>query len=184
MTFKDFFLENKAKRKYACLMLDCSNLKPKIDEIQRQIDRADLYTAEKGHAIEKDIHITALYGFVTDDSKKVFDALPNKKIGYALKKLSLFENDKFDVLKIDVESKDLKKLNKKLDSSFKNENSYPNYIPHLTIAYLKPGMGKKYVEDDIFDIGSDAYEGDSFVFSTSQMKKFYYKIKNASQTAD
>ena len=30
-------------------------------------------------------------------------------------------------------------------SKLPNEDKYPIYIPHLTLAYLKPGTGKKYI---------------------------------------
>lgn len=38
-------------------------------------------------------------------------------------------------------------MNTAITKNFKYSNSYNKYIPHLTIAYLKPGTGKKYVKN-------------------------------------
>jgi 2'-5' RNA ligase len=61
--------------------------------------------------------------------------------------MSLFENDEYDVLKFNVISNDLAKLNKLMKGNFEYTSNYPNYIPHLTIAYLKKGEGKKYIKN-------------------------------------
>lgn len=51
------------------------------------------------------------------------------------------------MLKVDVNSPDLHRLNKLVTSLSPTEDSHPVYTPHLTIAYLKPGRGKKYAGD-------------------------------------
>jgi hypothetical protein len=61
-----------------------------------------------------------------------------------LGKLDLFRHRDQDVLKVNVHSPDLEHVNnvvKKLPNSF----SFPNYNPHVTVAYLKPGTGEKYL---------------------------------------
>jgi hypothetical protein len=42
-----------------------------------------------------------------------------------------------------VESEDLKRLNAK-NRKLPNGNEFPEYRPHLTVAYVKKGEGKKY----------------------------------------
>jgi 2'-5' RNA ligase len=49
------------------------------------------------------------------------------------------------VLKFDVESEDLNKLNK-VFSDYPNTNKFPDYHPHCTIAYLKSGKAAKYIK--------------------------------------
>ena len=61
-----------------------------------------------------------------------------------LGKTSLFSNDDADVLKIDVDSPDLHRLNQVMSRIAPAHNTHPKYVPHATIAYLKPGRGKKY----------------------------------------
>lgn len=38
-------------------------------------------------------------------------------------------------------------INNKLTDNFPYSTDYPDYHPHSTIAYLKPGSGKKYVKE-------------------------------------
>jgi len=38
-------------------------------------------------------------------------------------------------------------MNKQIAKNFKYSNDYSKYIPHITIAYLLPGTGKKYVKN-------------------------------------
>jgi len=63
-------------------------------------------------------------------------------------KIKAFEMEDYDVLVAEVElTPFLKRLNdslKKLD----HKNDYPEYSPHITIAYLKKGRYKNYVTDD------------------------------------
>jgi len=65
-----------------------------------------------------------------------------------LKKISMFDNaDKgFDVVKFDVEGKDLFKMNKDF-AKLPHTTDYPDYHPHVTIAYVKAGTGEKYLDD-------------------------------------
>ena len=102
---------------------------------------------------EAESHITARWGlhFATP-TKKMRDAL--KEFGpvkVMLGKTSLFRNDDADVLKVEVKSPDLHRLNALLGRLAPNHSTHPIYLPHATIAYLKPGAGKKYVGDKALD---------------------------------
>ena len=93
---------------------------------------------------ESDSHITVKYGLHTQHADDVRKILKDEKVGSAtLGKTSLFSNDDADVLKVDVHSPDLHRLNGKLNE-LPHTDSHPDYKPHATIAYLKPGMGKHY----------------------------------------
>lgn len=113
---------------------------PRFREIQRQILSQDV--TFDGYSDNP--HITLLYGIDNDiDNRKVAEVIQNCKFKKPfLTKLSLFENES-DVLKFDVEGSFLWDINKKLkELPFKND--FPNFVPHLTIAYLKKGFGKYY----------------------------------------
>lgn len=73
-------------------------------------------------------------------------------------RLSLFQQPEHDVLKLDVESKGLERLNAEL-GRLPNVQTHDNYQPHLTVAYLKPGTGYKYLADPSF------LEWQSYVFT-------------------
>lgn len=67
-----------------------------------------------------------------------------------LGKISIFENEKEDVVKISVVSPRLVQLNSIINRHFENTETHPDYIPHVTLAYVKPGLGKKYEGNGTF----------------------------------
>ena len=153
------------KKEFGCLMLDL-NIKNwnKITDI---IKREDVYDVP-GYGIEDTPHTTALFGFIPDKvapedvvefTKKAMGK--ESKIKVKLKEISMFENKDYDVLKFDVFSVDLHKLNKKLREEFPYKNDYPDFHPHITIAYVKSGSGKKYIKklkkDIVFESGNMSY---------------------------
>jgi hypothetical protein len=114
------------------------------------IAKEDLYT-ENGNdfGIEDEPHVSVLLGIHDWEvlTKDVVTAL-NKYPAFTAKftKISLFENEKFDVVKFDVECPELHKIHEELKSQFPNTSKFPDYKPHLTIAFVKAGEGKKYVK--------------------------------------
>jgi hypothetical protein len=123
---------------------------PKMEEIHSMIDDSDVYTEEedRSYGLETEPHTTLLYGLHSNDIKdeEVIDAsiksgVPKELV---LHNASCFNNDKYDVLKFDVDNKDLHKINAEL-SKLPHTTDYPDYHPHSTIAYLKKGTGEKYV---------------------------------------
>jgi 2'-5' RNA ligase len=114
----------------------------KIFAFGRRIPDKDL--ADNGRETEP--HITIKYGLHGWDSKFVEEALAGEgPVTVKFGKVSLFENDDFDVVKVDVESPGLHRLNKKIAESQPNTETFPDYKPHITIAYVKKGKGKRYV---------------------------------------
>ena len=91
--------------------------------------------------------------------------------------MTLFENEKFDVLKYDVVPGILAEANKVVSDKFPNTDTYPDYHPHVTVAYLKPGTGKKYVNEEMEHI---YITGNELVFSDGDKNKtsIYLKIDN------
>lgn len=122
-------------------------------EYAASIPEEDIYDDEsKDYGREKEPHVTALFGLKDKDSKNVAEVV--KEFGdvkLEFGKTSLFTNDKFDVLKVDVKSDDMRRLNALLQKNVEFESDFPDYTPHVTIAYLKPGEGKKYADDARFE---------------------------------
>jgi 2'-5' RNA ligase len=50
------------------------------------------------------------------------------------------------VVKFDVEGKELRALNE-IFCKLPNEDSHPEYNPHMTLAYVRKGMGKNFVRE-------------------------------------
>jgi 2'-5' RNA ligase len=155
-------------------MLDCEDFKNSLKEIQNQIDKEDLYN-EEGYGLETEPHITVLYGIHEQDPVIVKQSLDLVPVEYELTGLSLFENEKYDVLKCTVESEDLKKLNKKCCELLEFTNDYPDYIPHLTVAYLNPGMGKKYLKMKSKGFGK-LHKSGKFIFSDKESNKKHWTV--------
>lgn len=98
---------------------------------------------------ESEQHVTVKYGLrFQTPTARMRNALKDfGPIEITLGKTSLFSNDDADVLKVDVDSVDLHRLNALISRLIPTHDSHPTYQPHATIAYLKPGKGKKYVGD-------------------------------------
>lgn len=122
---------------------------PEIEGIQSMISKDDIYTesGDRSYGLEDEPHVTLLYGFdLSVKPNEVFNILDDFNIDEVkLTKVTAFKNEKFDVLKFDVSSDILFDINKKL-SELPHETDFPDYHPHLTIAYLKPGTADKYIK--------------------------------------
>ena len=117
------------------------------DEIISSINEEDLYTDEGKPGIQENPHVTVLYGLHEEVSleqvKSVFEDI-DESLDIKIEGIGVFENENFDVVKFNVvPSSTLQDLHDKL-SEFPNSNEYPEYEPHITIAYIKKGHGKKY----------------------------------------
>ena len=115
-----------------------------------KINNDDLYDNDDNeYGEELEYHVTILYGL--DDKKVNEDELC--KLMYLINcpeiktnEISLFENEKYDVVKFEVESEDLTILNKMICSMFPYKSDFPDYKAHQTIAYCISGKGKSYIE--------------------------------------
>jgi len=116
--------------------------------LQSSIPKEDLFEGEE----LPEAHVTLLYGLVNESDffqvREKFSEMepPKFKIG----KITRFDNSPdFDVLKFDIESDDFHEINKVL-REFDNECKYPDYHPHMTIAYIKKGSCKDLEGDSSF----------------------------------
>lgn len=108
--------------------------------------------SEDGH--EDKPHVTVKYGLIDPDAEKLKELLKDKgPVVMTMGKISIFKADEkrdSDVVKVEIESKDLVELNKLICDHFEHITTY-EYTPHMTIAYVKPGCGADYDGDDYFD---------------------------------
>lgn len=109
-----------------------------------------------------DVHTTVKYGYEPDLTRKNLATIltGTKPFNIILKGISLFQNDAFDVVKWDVESPVLNQLRQKADV-YKNQDKFPDYHPHMTLGYVKPGTFSKTLSnlDIIIPITKFKYSG-------------------------
>jgi 2'-5' RNA ligase len=103
-----------------------------------------------GDGRETEPHATVKYGLHTNDTmdvRKVLAGEPPIKVKFG--EISTFPpsegSDGAEVVKIDLDSPDLHRLNKKIAAALDVTDTHPDYKPHVTLAYVKPGEAKKYV---------------------------------------
>lgn len=166
------------KYEYGCLMLEFQI--KNWNKITSVIKKEDVYD-EPGFGIENSPHVTILYGFINertnpDDVKKfVEDFVGNNKISIKLIDMSIFESDKFDVLKFGIESEGLVKLNKALSKNFEYTSDFPEYVPHMTISYLLRGKGDKYKKNIKKEI---VLKSNKFFYSYPPNKELHFSTKS------
>ena len=121
--------------------------------------------------VEKMPHVTVLYGIHTDDGSEVGRAI--RAFGPAVIEiggLGMFEADDYDVLYMQVGSDSLMRMNSVLTESIDYTQTQPSYRPHVTLAYLKKGTGKNYV-DIPNPMQGRAFKFDELVFSDSNRRR-------------
>lgn len=134
-------------------------------EILRKVQHAIQPSDIGPEGLEEHPHVTVKFGLhFQTPSVKLRQALKTfGPVTITLGKTSLFKNDDADVLKVDVDSPDLHKLNKLISRLVPTFDTHPKYIPHLTIGYLRRGRGAKYAGDKSLD--GQKLTFDSIVFS-------------------
>jgi len=135
-----------------------------IDDDDLHIDDSNAYD---DYGRESDPHITVKYGLAKIKPDKLKEAVKGLGPGTAkITGLSLFDNDDADykVLKLDITSADLKKLNKAVSKNVSCPgNTFPTYHAHATLAYLKQDADEtKYIKDSPL-IGK-TFDFDSIIF--------------------
>jgi 2'-5' RNA ligase len=162
-----------------CVMAYLDSLQPQMKELQSKISEEDIYTEEgdRTFGFEDEPHVTLLYGIhsdeVSDDEvMKIMEEM-NWKQMINIGHIGLFENEKYDVLKLEASADWLREANKALCEKLPYSTDFPDYNPHVTVAYLKPGTGKRVVEElGSFDVETAP---DKIVYSLPNGEKKFLK---------
>ena len=143
-----------------------------------RIPREDLCQEEGDRGLETEIHCTLKYGINSPDVAPVRTVLRGEPpIKVRLGKVSVFpatDGHEFDVVKIDVDSPDLHRLNAKIAAACAHTDRFKTYKPHVTIAYVLPGRGKRYAGDTSF-VGRE-FAVDEVMFSNQPGERTRIKM--------
>ena len=157
---------------------------PGWKKLHQLIEPEDIYgTKEEGFGKETNPHVTILFGFKDGDdiARKLQDELPvDKPLEIPFTALSYFETKDCDVVKFDVESEDLNRLNKWCTDNFEYTNEFKDYHPHVTLAYVKKGTGKKYARKMSYPAISTT---DKLVYSRPDKTKLRWTIGDDKEKA-
>lgn len=135
-----------------------------------RIDHNDL----AGDGRELNPHITVKYGLHTNDPEEVRKVVQDSApVAVTFGKTSVFPaleassqrgGEQYDVIKIEIESQGLRDLNAAISEKLHCTDTHPEYKPHCTIAYVKPGLGEKYAET-LNDLQGKVAVFDRLIFS-------------------
>lgn len=146
-----------------CIMADVPQ-KDDILEFIKNIPNECVYEeAGENYGKEENPHVTVMYGLSPVEETRVKELLTKvpKKIMAELGQISKFSNADvpYDVLKIEVKSPHLNKIHEMIRKNFDNNYKWPQYNPHVTLAYVKKGTCNEYV-------GNKTFEGMKVMFET------------------
>jgi len=135
---------------YGCIML---GLDVNMEAVQSAIVEDDVYVDPDAESADYTglityPHVTLLYGILENTPPEVVQKmLPDIRFSTVLLSPAiLFEPDDYDVLVFEAHSPALEKAHKTLAEALPYYTSYTDYKPHCTVAYLKKGTGRKYVQ--------------------------------------
>lgn len=150
INFKSWLNERAAEKlEYGCLMMGANipDWNKKISIVKEE----DLYVEDNDYGYEKEPHVTIMYGLHDDEIQKdeFYKALKNlDSIQCTITHVGIFKTDRYDVVKFDVPlTPELKAYNFYFQKFYPNTPQYDDYKPHMTIAYVKSGEGKKYIQN-------------------------------------
>ena len=146
---------------YGCVMMEPKKIdgweENHLDGIKE--DNVYIKPYDESYGLEYEPHVTILYGIHEDeiDPSVVVDLIEQKfkPVIVTISDIDVFQNDEYDVVvyKVPV-TEQLQEYRDLLMESFANTQTFKGYHPHMTIAYVKKGTGKKYKKklNEPFDV--------------------------------
>jgi hypothetical protein len=177
---KSYKLFEEKTYEFGCVMVDVPV--KNWNEITSFIDTDDIYTVSDNdtYGIQDRPHLTLLYGTHKEvTSEQVESLLKNvKPFSIEIDGVDIFENKDYDVVKFNVKKNDLLQSIFDSLSTLPNSNSFKDYKPHITIAYVKKGTGKKYIKsdykwkvDNINEVTYSMVDGNEYKFSLDNINE-------------
>lgn len=164
---------------YGCVMarIDEESARLVLDFNYKTISEDLLYQEGPDFGREQHPHITIKYGLVNSYTEDQMRQMLSKVTPFdvQVKGISLFEgDDRYDVVKFDIESPTLHKLHEQF-SYLPNHDSHLEYHPHMTLAYVRRGMGNRFIKNS----NKFARVPVNCIVYSDRGEKFYYNLKNS-----
>jgi 2'-5' RNA ligase len=177
---KSYKLFEEKNYEFGCVMIDVPV--KNWNEITSFIDTDDIYTVSDNdtYGIQVRPHLTLLYGTHKEvTSEQVESLLKNvKPFSIEIDGVDIFENKDYDVVKFNIKKSDILQSIFDSLSTLPNSNSFKDYKPHITIAYVKKGTGKKYIKpdykwkvDNINEVTYSMVDGNEYKFSLDSLNE-------------
>lgn len=165
LRFKEFIMTEKRIYEWGNTQIIIPfEISSKIISFAYSIPDEEIYTVENDETYgrEENSHITLRYGTDAKDASQLQEMKAYFPVDISFGMISAFESEEYDVLKISIDSPDLHKANKAIGTmiDFPGE-TFTDYQPHATIAYLKKGFISRYVGSSEFQ--TERFQADSFV---------------------
>jgi 2'-5' RNA ligase len=145
---------------FGCLLARLQEpLASKVRALALSIPDDRIFDDEDGELGREDKpHVTVKYGLHTSDTELVASKVSGfPPFPIALGRVSVFHGDgDFVVLKVSVQSRDLKVLNRHISKTLECTDTHPEYHPHVTIAYLVKDPQNPYYYRDYY---TDQFDG-------------------------
>jgi 2'-5' RNA ligase len=141
---------------YGCVMLDVDI---ELTQYQNIISQDDLFSDGEYSGKVDAPHVTLLYGLTQSYKLDEIEKIVSKESfdNIVLKDVIVFGNDERDVLVFEVDkTSNLVNSNKSLRDNLEYYSECPEYKPHVTICYVKAGLGQNYKEK-ILDTFKDSF---------------------------
>jgi predicted GNAT family acetyltransferase len=135
--------------RYGCVMMD-ADIKNWVDFHLAGIEEDDVYLKpyDESYGLEENPHVTIVYGIHEEevDPQRMSDLIEYymKPVTVTIKEVGVFPGKEYDVVKYDVPVTGQIQGYRDIFMKIPNTQNFPDFHPHMTIAYVKPGMGAKY----------------------------------------
>lgn len=174
------------KRSYASTQIE---LPKELADLVRSVGRTIPTDELAGDGINLDVpHVTVQYGLHSDDVAGVRQALMPIMSADTLMlgRFGHFEGDEADVVWVGFQRGDKERLGILRDavrSSGEVTDTHPTYTPHVTVAYVKPGMGAEIARklNEANQLEGKSFPVTSVVFSPSEGEKVTIELGESSE---
>ena len=146
----DKLLETDGPHSYSSTQINLPEelAEPLLAWSKTNIAEEDLFVDKDGGlGRETELHVTCKYGLTAAEPSEELLAILAATEPFEIKlgTVSLFTtNEDYDVVKLTVDSPGLRELNRQVVAACPNEDKYPTYQPHCTLAYVKKGRGAQF----------------------------------------
>jgi hypothetical protein len=136
---------------FGCLMVDLNI--PGWAALGDRIPQAELYEPDQPRfGRQPEPHCTVLFGFHDTPGlgPELLEKLPLNlpallgSGGLIGTGCDVFTQPDYDVVKLSLRSPELTRLNAWCRARYAYTSNFPEYLPHVTLAYVLPGYGQKY----------------------------------------